>query len=201
VDELPEGMSFVSAYLHWCEGEEWCAFTPDISGQTLTWTLYPMGPNQWNQILLTVQIDSEIEEDNPLTNQASIASNDPLPDADPFPNNNDSTFVPELTFDAPAFTSRDHTTFLIGTESSFTFRTTGFPKPDITYARSLPGGLSFVDHGNGTATLSGTPEPGTAGNYELTLTACNGILPCDVQQFTLEIASDGFSTFLPLIIH
>ena len=35
--------------------------------------------------------------------------------------------------------------------------------------------MTFVDNGNGTATLSGTPAAGTGGTYPLTFTATNGV--------------------------
>jgi len=92
-DVLPEGMSFVSAYLHKCEEVEWCAFNPNISGQTLTWTMWPIGRNQWNEIKLTVLIDSGVEDGSILTNQASISSSHAQKDADPFPDNNASEFM------------------------------------------------------------------------------------------------------------
>ena len=47
--------------------------------------------------------------------------------------------------------------------------------------------MAFVDNGNGTATLSGTPDPGTTGVYTLTFTAANGVLPNATQTFTLTV--------------
>ena len=41
----------------------------------------------------------------------------------------------------------------------------------------LSHGVTFVDNGNGTATLSGTPAAGTGGTYPLTFTAANGVTP------------------------
>ena len=35
--------------------------------------------------------------------------------------------------------------------------------------------MTFVDNGNGTATLAGTPAAGTGGTYPLTITAANGV--------------------------
>ena len=39
---------------------------------------------------------------------------------------------------------------------------------------ALPSGVTFVDHGDGTGTLSGTPGAGTVGTYALTFTATTG---------------------------
>ena len=50
---------------------------------------------------------------------------------------------------------------------------------------TLPGGVNFVDNGNGTATLSGAPT--VAGSYPLTITANNGVAPNANQPFTLTV--------------
>jgi len=47
--------------------------------------------------------------------------------------------------------------------------------------------VGFVDNGNGTGTLSGTPGAGTAGSYPITFTASNGVPPNAVQNFTLTV--------------
>ena len=47
--------------------------------------------------------------------------------------------------------------------------------------------MTFVDNGNGTATLSGTPAAGTAGTYPLTITASNGVGSPANQSFTLTV--------------
>ena len=49
--------------------------------------------------------------------------------------------------------------------------------------------MTFVDNGNGTATLSGTPAASTAGTYPLTITAANGVAPNATQSFTLTVAA------------
>ena len=47
--------------------------------------------------------------------------------------------------------------------------------------------MTFVDNGNGTGTLSGTPAAGTAGSYAFTFTAANGTPPSAAQAFTLNV--------------
>ena len=47
--------------------------------------------------------------------------------------------------------------------------------------------MSFVDNGNGTAKLSGTPAASTGGSYPLTITASNGNSPNASQSFTLTV--------------
>ncbi|MFO0825023.1 MAG: putative Ig domain-containing protein [Gemmataceae bacterium] len=54
-----------------------------------------------------------------------------------------------------------------------TVGTTGFPTPSLS--ATLPSGLGYVDNGNGTITISGTPDVGTAGSGKtITITATNG---------------------------
>ena len=65
--------------------------------------------------------------------------------------------------------------------------TTGFPTAALTETGALPTGVTFVDNGDGTATLAGTPAAGTGGTYALTITAANGVLPDATQSFTLTV--------------
>jgi Ca2+-binding RTX toxin-like protein len=87
-------------------------------------------------------------------------------------------------------TSPNHTLFTVGSHGSFTVTTSGFSStPTITSTGStLPSGVTLVDNGNGTATLSGTPATGTNNTYTLTITATSGgdVVP---QTFTLVVAN------------
>ena len=47
--------------------------------------------------------------------------------------------------------------------------------------------MTFLDNGDGTAALAGTPDAGTGGTYALTITAANGVLPDATQSFTLTV--------------
>ncbi len=89
------------------------------------------------------------------------------------------------------FTSPSTVTFPQGIYSSFTVTTSGDPVPAITKAGNLPGGVKFVDNGDGTATISGRPGSGQGliGDYALTLTASNGMNPPATQNFTLTISN------------
>jgi hypothetical protein len=93
-------------------------------------------------------------------------------------------FTPSV---APAITSAASTTFTVGTAGTFTITTTGQPVPTLSETGSLPSGVTFVDNGNGTATLAGTPAAGTGGVYTLTITAQNGLAPNATQTFTLTV--------------
>lgn len=102
----------------------------------------------------------------------------------------DATQSFTLTVDAPpAITSANNSTFTAGAAGSFTVTTAaGFPTAiALSEAGALPAGVTFVDNGDGTATLAGTPAAGTGGTYALTITASNGVAPDATQAFTLTV--------------
>jgi hypothetical protein len=74
--------------------------------------------------------------------------------------------------EAPVLTSHSSTTFTAGDYGTFTVTTHGFPAPALTYTGVLPAGLTFVDNGDGTATISGIPT--ADGSYPILITATNG---------------------------
>jgi hypothetical protein len=94
--------------------------------------------------------------------------------------------VPPTT-QAPIITSAGNTTFATGKASTFTVTATGLPKPTLTEAGALPSGVVFVNNGDGTATLSGTPTASSAGTYHIVITAANDVGTAATQQFTLNI--------------
>lgn len=104
--------------------------------------------------------------------------------------------------EAPAMTSGASTTFTVGTGGTFTITTTGFPVPSISSTGALPGGVTLVDNGDGTATLSGAPDGGAGGSYSLGITATNGVGAPASQVFVLAveeaatITSAAATTFL-----
>ena len=88
----------------------------------------------------------------------------------------------------PAFTSAASTRFTEGEAGTFKVTTTGNPNADLTRTGTLPAGVGFVDNGNGTATLSGTPAGGTAGAspYAQVFTATNSA-GAPTQNFSLQV--------------
>jgi hypothetical protein len=89
--------------------------------------------------------------------------------------------------DGVTITSAASATFAVGAPASFSVTTLAIPAvTSIVRSGPLPAGVSFVYNGNGTATLSGTPGPGSNGTYPLTLTASNGATTT-TQSFTLTI--------------
>jgi hypothetical protein len=91
----------------------------------------------------------------------------------------------------PSITSAANATLTVGTAGpGFTVTTGGVPTPALTQT-GAPTGVTFVDNGNGTATLGGTPAAGTGGPHALTFTAINGVGVAATQSFTLNINDAG----------
>jgi hypothetical protein len=72
----------------------------------------------------------------------------------------------------------------VGINYSRAVTTSGQPPAAITFS-SLPPGLHYVDHGDGTATISGAPT--TPGSYDFTATADNGQPPPATQAEHLDV--------------
>ncbi|MEY2512568.1 MAG: hypothetical protein QOE26_3331, partial [Verrucomicrobiota bacterium] len=89
----------------------------------------------------------------------------------------------------PTITSTNSATFKVGQAgTTFNVTTTGFPAPSIARGGvALPSGMSYLDNGNGTGTLSGTPAAGTGGTYAITFTASNSAGTTAAQTFTLTV--------------
>ncbi|MVA74523.1 hypothetical protein GC722_00505, partial [Auraticoccus sp. F435] len=73
------------------------------------------------------------------------------------------------SFDEPSVSA----TFVEGSPGELVVDAHGFPPPSLTVTGELPEGVTFVDAADGTGTFAGTPAAGSAGTYELTLTATN----------------------------
>ena len=85
---------------------------------------------------------------------------------------------------APAITSANTSTFVVGSGGSFVFAATGTPAPAIALTGTLPSGVTY---NAGTKMLSGTPAAGTGGSYALTVTASNSVGSSATQAFTLVV--------------
>ena len=92
----------------------------------------------------------------------------------------------------PTITSASSTSFTTNVAGSFTVTTTGSPTPSLTEQGSLPGGVTFTDNGNGTATLAGTAT--SPSSSILTLTASN-VVASTSQTFTLNVVAPKSNDF------
>ncbi len=109
--------------------------------------------------------------------------------------------APPRTRQAPIITSADTAVFVVGETGLFTITTVGNPYPQLSFTGILPPAITLADNQDGTATLSGKPGLTSAGDYTITITAKNGIVPDATQIFTLRIIqfnSGIYNNFLPL---
>jgi hypothetical protein len=93
---------------------------------------------------------------------------------------------------APVITSANNTTFTVGVNGNFTVTTTGSPTPGLSFTGSLPSPITFVDNGDGTATISGTPAGASV--TTITITAANGVGTNATQTFTLTASAVSCTT-------
>jgi hypothetical protein len=102
------------------------------------------------------------------------------------------------TTQAPAFFGPTSATYAVGTNYAqappvVAVFASGIPTPTITESGALPSGITFSQLPlplpmNQTAFgFVGTPSAGSAGNYNLALTASNGVSPDAVETFTLTV--------------
>jgi Bacterial Ig-like domain (group 3)/Putative Ig domain len=88
----------------------------------------------------------------------------------------------ESVTEAPAITSADSATFVVGEEGSFKVTATGAPAPSLSESGALPEGVGFDP---ATGTLSGAPTQD--GVYRISFTAANGAGANATQSFTLTV--------------
>jgi hypothetical protein len=87
---------------------------------------------------------------------------------------------------APSDPKNPNPGFTVGQAGTFTPVLTGTPPPTVSLsAGNLPPSLTLDPS---TGAISGTPDPGTAGQYPITLTASNGISPDATMTVTLEVS-------------
>ncbi len=119
-----------------------------------------------------------------------IVTDESLSSPSIFPTNESGTeayvalVTPQMS---PAVTSGANTTFTVGNAGSFTVQSIGSPTTALTEIGALPSGVTFTDNGDGTASLTGTPEAGTGGVYVFTITAQTDFGSDATQTFTLTV--------------
>jgi VCBS repeat-containing protein len=91
--------------------------------------------------------------------------------------------------DAPVFTSTAVTTATQDSAYSYAVVVTDADNDPLSLvASTLPSWLSFVDNGDGTATLSGTPSLSDVGNHPVLLQASDGTTTVD-QSFSITVSA------------
>ena len=98
--------------------------------------------------------------------------------------------------EAPLFESAASASFVEGTNSSFTVATLGYPTPSLTKSGVLPNGLSFGANGDGTATISGAPSAGSAGDYPVVVSASDAG-GRSIQDLNVTVKTAGASSTSP----
>ncbi|NBD34496.1 MAG: PKD domain-containing protein [Chloroflexi bacterium] len=93
--------------------------------------------------------------------------------------------------DAPAFTSAPITTATQDASYSYPVEATDVDADEVLTitAESLPAWLTLVDHGDGTATLSGTPANADVGDHAIPLLVTDAGGLTDTQAFTITVAN------------
>jgi LmbE family N-acetylglucosaminyl deacetylase len=79
---------------------------------------------------------------------------------------------------APSLAPPASATFQVGATGSVAVEAAGSPTPTLAVVGELPAGLTFVDDGDGSASVTGTPSalvtpPGTSRDFSVTVTATN----------------------------
>lgn len=90
--------------------------------------------------------------------------------------------------EAPELTGPSEARFVTGSANAIGYSSDGFPQATLTQTGTLPAGLSFVDNGNGSATISGTAPANAVGDYPITITASNGQSPDAVTHTVITVA-------------
>ncbi len=116
-----------------------------------------------------------------------------LTDTHTFTATDGSTQVVTVTIngaeDTPVFDSTAITAATEDVAYSYTITTSDVDVESVTItAPTLPAWLTFVDNGNGTATLSGTPTNAEVGNHNVVLNVSDGTLSSN-QNFTIVVAN------------
>jgi hypothetical protein len=85
----------------------------------------------------------------------------------------------------------------VGSPLQIALKAKGLPTPALSVSGALPAGVKLIDNGNGKASLSGTPGPGSAGTYVLTIIAKNGAGPDAGSSLTLTVEDLAVSGVSP----
>lgn len=90
------------------------------------------------------------------------------------------------TGEAPSISGACLSQASVGVSYSCTVDLGGVPAPTVS-AGGLPSGLTVALNGNGTASVSGTPDAGSGGSYVVAITASNGVAPDTTLTFPMTV--------------
>jgi LmbE family N-acetylglucosaminyl deacetylase len=103
---------------------------------------------------------------------------------------------------APTLSGSSSASFTVGTGGSVTLTAAGSPTPALSESGELPAGLTFVENGDGTATIAGEPgsavvAPGSSRVFPLTVSATND-LGTATEEFTLTVVNPAVEPIEPV---
>ena len=97
---------------------------------------------------------------------------------------------------APVIKKIPNTTTSVGNNLSMTIKSSGYITPSLSETGTLPDGVTFTNNGDGTATISGTPQVSSGGSYSITINATNQLGNAS-QTFTLKVNEAPVFTSTP----
>ncbi len=182
------------------------AVKPDLAGpgQIDHGVLFVTGPNSGNVMVIDTAAGTVnqtlavagasslggVSVDSATTGLAYVAGKS-LQNVSLFGSGTGWNTAPTIAVINPAEALVDLTQFTIGQFGSFKVIATGWPIPVLSLSDgTLPSGVTFVDNGDGTATVSGIPGAGTEAVYTLAATASNAAGSV-TQAFTLTVNALG----------
>jgi hypothetical protein len=149
---------------------------------TVEWEVSFDGGTTWTVIPGATSTSYTIMTTTPAMDQSryrAVFTNGIAPDA--------ATTSALLTVDyAPVFVTSSSVAFTTGQANTFTIGTAAEPLATLTRTGTLPAGVTFTAHSNGTATLAGTPPTSAAGPYSIVVTAKNSV-GSTKQTITIEV--------------
>lgn len=159
------------------------------------WFVEDISPGETGVITITGVLDTPLASGD-YNNRATIAY---TMDSGRVSSSDTVTYtVPNL---APAFTSTPVTTATEGELYSYAIVTADLNGDALAItASALPAWLSLTDHGDGTATLAGTPATADVGDHPVTLEVEDSLGLTGSQSFTIVVARRPV-IFLPIVLY
>ncbi|MCD6400346.1 MAG: DUF11 domain-containing protein, partial [Anaerolineales bacterium] len=178
--------------------------TVDVSGVVITvtghnpsyvWEVSDIAPGQRGTITLTGVLTTPLAA-GIYTNTAFISVDEDVSEA-----NNTASVNFTVINVPPAFTSTPVLSATAETLYTYSIAAEDHNGDSLTItATTLPAWLTLTDHGDGTASLSGTPTNADVGDHDVALRVTDSGGLFDTQTFTISVASKQYLIYLPLVI-